>query len=927
MTHPTVTAHPFEELLDRHWHHLAATEVASLLEIDPAHGLSEKEADERRERFGPNVLPAPRGKPAWRRLLLQFHAPLIYILLASSAITAALGEWVDSGVILAVVLVNAVVGYIQEQRATDALAALKRMLRTVARTRRDGQWRVLDAAELVPGDVVRLEAGDRVPADVRLLHARGLFADEAALTGESLPAEKHAAALPADTVLADRRNMAYAGTLMVRGQAEGVVVATAGATETGRIARMVREVTDLSTPFTRRVAAFSRVLLVAILIMAGLTFAVGVARGQPMIDMFMAAVALAVGAIPEGLPAAVTVVLAIGVKRMAARRAIVRTLPAVETLGSVTVICSDKTGTLTENQMTVREIYSGGERFDITGQGYDPTGEIRHGGEMAVIEGALRETLLAGRLCNDARLRQEDGLWKIDGDPTEGALLVAASKAGLGESHANEHARVDALPFDSEFQYMATAHRRGDVHTLYVKGAPERILERCVVALDAWGNETSIDPARIEREAEAMAARGLRVLALARKAHAAEDALGHHHVRGGLVFLGLAAMLDPPRAEARQAVARCRAAGIRVKMITGDHAVTAAAIARELGIAHDETALTGRELARMSDEELAEAAATHDVFARVEPEHKLRLVRALQARGEVVAMTGDGVNDAPALRAADIGVAMGRGGTETAREASAMVLTDDNFATIIAAAEEGRGVFDNLTKFIVWTLPTNFGEGLVITVAILLGVALPITPLQILWINLTTAVLLGTMLAFEPIEAGVMQRAPRRPDAPLLDAVLLRRVVLVGMLMVAGAFGLYAWKMAHGGTLAEARTLAVNVFVLAEMFYLFNCRSLTEPAWRLPVFSNPWVWLGAAFMLSLQLLFTYAPFMQRMFGTAPLTLADWLAAALAASLVPLLVIAEMTVTRRRLSRQTPAAPKIDLAPPGDSVARPRRGKL
>ncbi len=872
-------------------HALSATAVLEILASDADFGLSSDRAAARLASHGRNSLPERPGKPAWLRFLLQFHQPLIYILLASSLITALLEEWVDSSVILGVVLINAVVGYLQEAKAENALLALSKLLAASARVIRDGHRITIPAAELVPGDIVLLDAGDKVPADLRLLRCHELHTDEAMLTGESLPVAKHARALPMDTVLADRRNLAWSGTLVTRGSGLGVVVATGRNTETGRISDLVASAPDLSTPFTRKIGHMSQVLLWVILALAALTFAVGWLRGQPAIEMFMAAVAMAVGAIPEGLPAAVTVVLALGVKRMASNRAIIRKLPAVETLGGVTVICSDKTGTLTQNEMTVQALWSGGRAYDVSGVGYAPEGELHGAGQSADLAGALHETLLAGLLCNDAALHREAEEWRVSGDPTEIALLTVAYKAGLGAGHLALHPRLSVLPFDSEQQYMATSHTRGEQSLLFVKGAPERLLERCVAQLDHAGNEEPFNLMAAEVAAATLARRGLRVLALARKGHAGGD-LGHQHVKEGLVFLGLQGLMDPPRPEAKRAVVACQGAGIMVKMITGDHAITATTIAAGLGLTDADKVLTGRELAQLDEGGLSRAAQKCNVFARVEPEQKLRLVRALQAAGHVVAMTGDGVNDAPALKSADIGVAMGKNGTETAREAADMVLTDDNFATLVAAVKEGRGVFDNLTKFVVWTLPTNFGEGMVITVAILLGMALPITPLQILWINMTTAVLLGLTLAFEPIEAGVMQRPPRRPDAPLLDRRKGILIVLIGSLMVAGAFALFNWKLAMGGSLADARGVAANMFVMAEIGFLFNCRSLSRSSWSLGFFSNRWLLVGVAIMLLLQGLFTYLPAMQAVFGTTALTLEDWFRVLTAAAAITLVASVE-----------------------------------
>jgi magnesium-transporting ATPase (P-type) len=864
------------------WHTLDHAATLAHHEVDPDHGLSGGEAAARLDRHGPNRPPVKPGKSALRRFAEQLVAPLVLVLIAAGIVTALLGEWVDSGVIFGVVIVNAAIGYLQEGKAAEALAALAKSVATEVTVLRDGHRLRLDAAELVPGDIVALAAGDKVPADLRLLRGKELRTVEAALTGESLPVDKHFDVLPAGTLLADRCNMAYAGTTVVSGQAIGVVVATGAATETGRISGLIAAAPDLATPLTRKMAKFANLLLWAILALAALTFGVGLARGEAPFDMFMAAVALAVGAIPEGLPAAITITLAIGVGRMAKRRAIVRQLPAVEALGSTTVICSDKTGTLTENAMTVRALWAGGLLYEVGGHGYVPEGDILLDGRKVALGDTAQETLRAGLLCNDATLERVGDEWKITGDPTEAALLVAARKAGQDETELlRRHPRVDELPFDSARQTMATLHEFDSERVLYVKGALEKLLPACDRILDGRNRVAALDTAMrddIEAAATALAQQGQRVLALCRHG-GHDDYVEAAHLAGGLTFLGLAGMIDPPRPRAIAAVKACHHAGIRVKMITGDHAGTALAIARQLNIVGENTegrALTGRQLGELDDAALAATVREVDVFARVEPEQKLRLVRALQANGEIVAMTGDGVNDAPALKSADIGIAMGMAGTEVAKEAAAMVLTDDNFATIEAAVEEGRGIFDNLVKFITWTLPTNFGEGLVILAAIVAGATLPITPLQILWINMTTAVLLGLMLAFEPVERNVMHRAPRPPAAPILDGVLLGRIVLVGLMMLAGAFGLFLLALERGQPLAEARSIAVNVFVTIEMVYLFNCRSLTRPLWRVAPFSNPWIWAGVATMALLQAAFTYLPLFQTLFGTAAVGLRSWL---------------------------------------------------
>ena len=858
------------------WHHLAADEAATRLSASCDDGLGEDEVRSRRAEHGENRITPKPGKGPLLRFALQFVQPLVLVLLLAGTVTAFLGEWVDSGVIFGVTLINAVIGFIQEGRAESALAALARSVSSEVTVLRGGCKQRLPSTELVPGDVVLLAAGDKVPADLRLFRTKDLQAIESALTGESTAVAKHGDALPRETVLADRRNMAYAGTVMITGRGAGVVVATGDHTETGRISRLIAEAPDLTTPLTRKMAVFSNWLLIAIGLLAVLTFAVGIWRGSSAFEMFMAAVALAVGAIPEGLPAAMTITLAIGVSRMARRRAIIRKLPAVETLGSTTVICSDKTGTLTENQMTVREVYAGGVQTTVSGSGYSPTGQIGDGGE---ITGALRECLLAGVLCNDAGLSEDEGgHWQIVGDPTEGALLVVARKAGLAEdSLLKSHPRRDEIPFDSTRQYMATLHEIEGRQLAYFKGAVEQLLARSTSMLDAAGRPVELRREEIERAARRMAADGLRVLAMARLAGQQTMALNESSVDAGLEFIGLVGMIDPPRPQAIAAVSTCHAAGISVKMITGDHAVTALSIARQLKIARaDENALSGSELATIDDPGLCRAVREVNVFARVEPEQKLRLVRALQSNGEVVAMTGDGVNDAPALKQADIGIAMGMAGTEVAKDAADMVLTDDDFAAIEAAVEEGRGVYDNLVKFITWTLPTNFGEGLVILAAVLAGATLPITPLQILWINMTTAVFLGLMLAFEPIEENVMRRAPRRPGTPILDQALIWRIVLVSVLLLAGSFGLFLRELAQGQSLAEARTVALNVFVVVEAMYLFNCRSLKRSALHVGLFSNPAVWYGIATMVVLQALLTYLPLLNRLFATAPIGVRQWL---------------------------------------------------
>ncbi|WP_409330468.1 HAD-IC family P-type ATPase [Trujillonella humicola] len=905
-------------------HELPAHEVVLLLETDPERGLAGGEAARRLHLEGPNTLPRIDRRGPLLRFLQQFHHPLIYVLLAAAAATLALGEVVDAAVILAVVLINAGIGFVQEARAEQALDALMAMVRTRATVVRDGVRHRIPSEELVCGDVVVLETGDRVPADLRFLAVRELQVEESALTGESVPVEKVPVELPAGTALADRSNMAYSSGLVTRGRGRGIVVATGADTEIGRIHRLVGEAEALETPLTRKIGRFSRVLTVAILGLAALTFGLGTTRGEPAGEMLAAAVALAVGAIPEGLPAVVTITLAIGVARMACRRAIIRRLPAVETLGSTTVICTDKTGTLTANAMTVTTIVAGARSYAVTGTGYAPEGRVLAGGVPAggipadgvpvdlEQQPVLRECLVAGALCNDTRLTGPTDRRDVAGDPTEAALLVAAEKAGLDPGRLRQQLpRVDAMPFDSDRRYMATLHRNPSGRTVaYVKGAVERLLGMAACELRDDGTTVAVDADAVHARADELAGRALRVLATGRvELPPGTTALSEQLLDGRLTLLGLQAMLDPPRPAAITAVAACRDAGIEVKMITGDHAATARAIAERFGLGSGgaPAVVTGPELAAHPDDDLPRLVAGTAVFARVSPEQKLRLVQTLQAHDHVVAMTGDGVNDAPALRRADIGVAMGAGGTEVAKEAADMVLTDDDFASIEAAVEEGRGVFDNLRKFITFVLPTSIGQGLVILVAVALATTLPVLPVQVLWVNMTTAVALGLVLAFEPLEPGVMRRPPVPPSRPLLTRRLAGRIVLVSALMLVGAFALFEWTLDQGEEVAVARTVAVNVFVVVQVAYLLNCRSLDRPMWRLGLLGNRWVSVGLTAMLGLQLLFTYAPWMNRLFHSAPIPPLWWLGITGVGVVVFLVVEVEKWLGRRLRPRPVPPA--------------------
>jgi|DEB0MinimDraft_6_1074348.scaffolds.fasta_scaffold03549_2 calcium-translocating P-type ATPase len=845
-----------------HAHAREPSELAELLESRLDSGLAQSEVNQRLSFFGANELDSSTGPRAWRVFVAQFHNPLIYVLLGSASLTLVIGRGIDSAVIIGVVLVNALVGFVQEWRAGLALAALARMTSTHATVIRESISRRVAARDVVPGDIVTIVAGDRVPADLRLFSVKELQIDEATLTGESAPVHKHPECVPQETSVADRTDIAFSGTLVTSGRGVGLVVATGMSTQMGRIQELMVSAEGVETPLTRKLTRFSKWLTVIILGLAAITFILGLTRGEDPADMVTAAVALAVAAIPEGLPAAITITLAIGVSRMARRNAIVRRLPAVEALGSTTVICTDKTGTLTENRMTVQRVFTGQAVHNV---GLSPT----------AFSEDVRDCLEAGVLCNDATVGsgvhiREDNL----GDPTELALIAAASLDAEVFDRASNWERIQEIPFSSDLRYMATLHKhqKSDARRVVVKGAVEEVLAMCVAE--------AASPAAILACTDDFGSHALRVMAFAWTEVPREFSLTTVSLHSCLLeFLGLQAMIDPPRPEAIRAVRACHTAGIKVKMITGDHQRTAEAIAREIGLRSDGTGslrvLSGVDLAGLPSEKVPQAISETDVFARVTAEQKLTIVRSLQADGGVVAMTGDGVNDAPALKQADIGVAMGLGGTEVAKETSEIVLTDDDFATIEAAIEEGRGVFDNLTKFIAWTLPTNLGEGLIILAAIMVGTSLPILPVQILWINMTTAVALGLMLAFEPKEADIMQRPPRPPNNQIVTRELLLRIVLVGGLMLLGSFGLFTVAVDAGASSAEARTLAVNAFIAMEIGYLFNCRSLQRSVWSVGWFSNPWIWAGIGSMLVLQAAFTYLPIMNNIFGSAPLPASAW----------------------------------------------------
>ncbi len=895
------------------WHNLTKEQTKSILSTNWERGLDNDEVLKRQQQFGLNVLTAKDQESLFILFLRQFNQPLIYILLVASAITILLHEYVDASVILAVVLLNSIIGFVQESKAIKALQALSRTLTTNTIVWREAEKKEIPSSELVIGDIVWLQPGDKIPADIRIYNCKSLQVDESALTGESVSAIKNETTLSVETSLAERQNMVYASTLITNGITQGMVVSTGDQTEIGSISELIQSVKEQETPIGQKIRKFSHVILIFILVISVITLAIGLLRGGDFEPMFMAAVALAVGAIPEGLPAAVTVILGIGVARMASKNVIVRKLPAVEILGSTTVICSDKTGTLTENQMTVREVYSQRNLLTVTGEGYDPEGNIFHHGhniDLSRMKGT-RECLIAGFLCNDSLLVHSDGHYTIQGDPTEGSLIVSATKSGLDiEEIKSQYQRIDTIPFDSDHQYMATLHQRVAANNIaYFKGSEERILALCSHEIDQDGALVQLQTEHIQQNVNYMADKGLRVLAMAYKETSA-NRLDPEHIAQDLVFLGLQGMIDPPRLEAIRAVETCQRAGITVKMITGDHAVTARAIAASLGILKlgeakkPDVVLTGTELVSLPNEKLSQAVTGIDVFARVSPEQKLRIVNALQRNHQVVGMTGDGVNDAPALKQANIGIAMGINGTEVTKEAADMILTDDNFASIEAAVEEGRGVFDNITKFIMWTLPTNMAEGLVIMISIFAGIALPILPVQILWINMTTAGFLGVMLAFEPKEPGIMTRPPRKPDQPLITRRLINRLILVSTILVVSSFGLYKLELLSGDNLEEARTVAVTVFIIIESFYLFNCRSLRKSVFKMNPFSNKWVWIGVTVMFSLQLLYIYAPFMNNIFGSHPIQGIMWVRIMLAGLVAFIIVELEKWLYRKQKDKPT-----------------------
>jgi len=863
------------------WHTLSVDDVAAKLATSTTIGLDAAEATERLAEHGPNRLPAGKQRGPFMRFLSQLNNVLVYVLLGAGFTKLMLNLWIDAGIIFGVVLLNALLGFFQEGKAEKALESIRNMLSAEARTLRGGETRLIPAEELVPGDIVLLESGDKIPADLRLVETKNLRTEEAALTGESVPADKSVEPVPEKATVGDRHNMGFSGTMVVSGRATGIVVATGAGTELGRINALLAGVNALETPLLRQIKKFGYAITAVIAVIGVLVFAYGKwVMGMDLVELFQAVVAIAVSVIPEGLPAIITIALAIGVQRMASRNAIIRRLPAVETLGSVSRICSDKTGTLTLMEMMVVSAVTAETEYQVSGNGYAPEGEVTRDGRPVVGDDPVLGLLgRVSMLCNDAVLRQEEGVWKVEGDPTEGALYPFAGKVGL-ERQAELAAwpRIDAIPFESEHKFMATLHRASDGREiLLAKGAPEVILANCD-RQQSGKDATPLELDHFMAIADRLAAQGERVLALAwsEQPAVAAGSLGPTDLPKDLVLLGLVGLLDPPRQEAIEAVRDCHQGGIRVTMITGDHKITAAAIAKMLGIGDGKTAVAGADIEAMNDAALQETVRDVDVFARASPEHKLRLVKAIQANRQIVAMTGDGVNDAPSLKKADIGVAMGIKGTEVTKEAAGMILADDNFASITAAVKEGRTVYNNIEKAILFMLPTNVAQALVIAVAIFVGFTMPITAPQVLWVNMVTSVALGLVIAFEPHERDVMLRPPRAVDRPILTGFGIWRVVFVGVALLGYTLTAFFWMLGQGASDDLARTVAVNAITIGQVFYLLNSRYLVDSSFSIRAhLGNVYLPLGIGAVVVLQALFTYAPPLQVLFDTEAIPFHVW----------------------------------------------------
>ena len=862
--------------MEEKWYALKADDIVNKLETNILKGLSSVEAEVRLKEYGENKLPEKKRQSFFVRFFKHFNDILIYVLFVAAIITTLLEHYADTVVILIVTVINATIGYIQENKAEKALADIKKLLSLKAQVVRDGMREEVDTVHLTIGDVVLLTPGDKVPADLRLLRTDNLKLEESPLTGEAVPSEKNTKELAPDTMLGDRVNMAFSGTTVSAGTATGVVVAIGVDTEIGKINRMMSEVEEITTPLIKQTSQFGKSVSLAIVVIALLVFVFGhFFRDYELSELAMSVIGLAVAAIPEGLPAILSIILAIGVQNMAKRNAIIRNLPSVETLGSVSVICSDKTGTLTKNEMTVKTLQTHDAKYSITGTGYAPHGEILRNGEKVDLnqEKDVNYLVECFNTCNDAVIgKDEDGHWTVKGEPTEGALVTLYHKADLEHRELN---RICTIPFDSEYKYMATLVDRNPQNLILIKGAPDRLLDMADQDF-LQGEAKPIDRTFWEAKITELAQEGQRVIGAAYKAvDSSVSEIEHHDIHDGIVFLGLAGIIDPPREEAIEAIAACNAAGIRVKMITGDHADTAKAIGLEMGIGDGTMSLLGKDIENTSDEELRETAMNYDIFARTSPEHKLRLVKAIQANGAICGMTGDGVNDAPALKKADVGIAMGIKGTEVTKDAAEMVLADDNFATIVSAVEEGRRVYDNLKKTILFILPTNAAEAFLIIASILFGTMIPLTPLQILWVNMVTSVTVSLALAFESIEKGTMQRPPRSPKEPLLSGYFIWRILFVAVLIGGLTLIMNLYLFSMGVSEGIVRTITLQTIVFAQLFHLFNSRSIRKFAFGKDFFSNKAVFLVSIAMIVLQMGITYLPFMNNVFGTVALSLSDW----------------------------------------------------
>lgn len=884
-----------------HWYQLSIKEVFDKLKASED-GLTETDIKNRLSQYGPNRLAEEERISKLKILLDQFKSPLIYILIFAAAVTTILKEYIDTSVILIVVILNTIIGFIQEYKAEESVRALKKMVVPKARVLRSGKEKEINSEELVPGDIVLLASGAKVPADIRLFKTIGLKIDEAMLTGESVPSEKTVHSIKEkDLTPGDQKNMAFMGTIVVSGRAKGIVVETAGGSILGQIAQEVKKLSFTKTPLQEKIVKFAKIIGIIVFLSAGAIFLLGILKGLKAADMLITAVAATVATVPEGLPIVVTITMAIGISRMAKRNAIIRKLTAVETLGSTTVIGSDKTGTLTKNEMTVNALFDGEHVYTVTGTGYEPEGKILHELEPVDLKTAknLQMTLRIGLLCNESSIYQENGQFKVDGDPTEGALIVSAMKSGFDPEEEKEHyPQIAMIPFESERGYMATLHKHGSKKLIFIKGAPEKLLDMCTQCAAADELRTT----EILNHAHIFAKQGLRVLAMAYKevSHDAVE-ISHHDVEGNLVFAGIQGMMDPPRPEVIDAIKNCKKAGIKVVMITGDHATTALAIGKMIGIINgDGKVLTGKEIERMSDDELFPKIKDIFVFARVSPEHKLRITQQLIRHGEIVAVTGDGVNDAPALKAAHIGVAMGKTGTDVAKEASDMVIVDDNFASIFNAVEEGRVVFENIRKVTFFLIPTGFAAVFSILMTMLLGIPIPYVPAQLLWINLVTNGLQDVALAFEPGEKGIITRPPRNPKEGIMSKLMIQRSIIVGLLISFGVVYSFVLALDNGASIEKARTIAVTTMVFFQFFQAWNARSETVSIFKISLISNPFLFYTMIAAFFAQLAFIYVPAFQWVFRTEPLTAQEWISIIMLSITVIFVVEIDKLIRRKRL---------------------------